>query len=395
VTNAILALNAGSSSLKFGLFDCSPGEQLAARARGTIRRTNEIGAKATFTGTDGTALVDEQWPGGSAGSFVERLLGWIEALLGNEQLAAVGHRIVHGGPDFSDPIIIDEAVLEILSALTPLAPLHQPSCLEPVRILARMRPNVPQIACFDTAFHRTMAPPASRYALPRAYEAEGVRHYGFHGLSYQSIAAQLAEEHGGDGPDVSARIVVAHLGNGASLCAMQNLMSVDTTMGFSTLDGLVMGTRAGSLDPGILLYLLKEKGFSPDTLEDLLYRQSGLLGVSRISEDVAALLASPVPAAADALGLFAFSITRHTAALAASLGGLDHFIFTGGIGENAAAIREMVVRRLEWLGAELDDTANGAGARRISTDRSLVLIERRSTNEELAIAREVYALLDG
>ena len=292
MTDAILALNAGSSSLKFGLFERSPDERLWTRARGTIRSYDETSAQATVTGADGTVLLEEKWPAIPAGALIERLLGWIEAHLTDGELVAVGHRIVHGGADFGNPIIVDEAVLAKLDALKPLAPLHQPACLEPVRNLARMRPNLPQVACFDTAFHRTMRPPASRYALPRAYEREGIRHYGFHGLSYESIAAQLAGEADTGWDRAGRRVIVAHLGNGASLCAMQDLKSVDTTMGFSALDGLVMGTRAGALDPGILLYLLKQKGYSAERLEQLLYHEGGLLGVSGMSGDVATLLAA-------------------------------------------------------------------------------------------------------
>lgn len=393
MTNAILALNAGSSSLKFGLFKCAQREQLATHARGTIRSDGQAAARATVFGPDGETLLEEKWSPNSADALLEQLLSWIEATFTHAKLAAIGHRIVHGGPDFTDPIIIDDIVLAELDALTPLAPLHQPACLEPVRFLTKMRPSLTQVACFDTAFHRTMRPPASRYALPRAYEAEGMRHYGFHGLSYESIAAQLAGEAEERSNGVSSRIIVAHLGNGASLCAMQDLTSVDTTMGFSALDGLVMGTRAGTLDPGILLYLIKEKGYSAERLEQLLYREAGLFGVSGISGDVAILLSSSSSAAAEALDLFAFSVARHTAALAATLGGVDRFIFTGGIGENSAAMRAMIVRRLEWLGAELDEAANEAGAMSISSDPSAVLIERRSTNEELTIARHASRVL--
>lgn len=392
MTNAILALNAGSSSLKFGLFECAPREELATQARGTIRSDGQA-AQATVFGPDGETLLEEEWPSNSAGALIEQLLSYIDTAFTDAKLAAVGHRIVHGGPAFTDPTIIDDRVLAQLDALTPLAPLHQPACLEPVRILAKMRPNLPQVACFDTAFHRTMRPPASRYALPGAYEAEGIRHYGFHGLSYESIAAQLASVSETRSNNDSPRIIVAHLGNGASLCAMRDLRSVDTTMGFSALDGLVMGTRAGSLDPGILLYLLKERGYSAERLEQLLYREAGLFGTSGISNEVTTLLASPSSAAAEALDLFAFSVARHTAALAATLGGMDRFIFTGGIGEHAAPVRAMIVRRLGWLGAELDEATNEAGAISISSERSTVLIERRKTNEELTIARHASRLV--
>jgi acetate kinase len=238
-----------------------------------------------------------------------------------------------------------------------------------------------------------MMPPASRYALSRTFEEQGVRRYGFHGLSYESIVAQLRRSGDAKALKPHSRIIVAHLGNGASLCAMRGLKSIDTTMGFSTLDGLVMGTRTGTLDPGILLYLLREKGLSVERLEQLLYRESGLLGVSGISSDVATLLASDAPEAAEALDLFAFQAARHAAALAATLGGADRIIFTGGIGEHAPGVRRMIVGRLGWLGAELDEQANNAGAAIISTGASSILLERRPAEEELAIARHMLMLL--
>lgn len=394
MTNSILALNAGSSSLKFGLFGGGTDHDPPEVCRGVIRSVGRNDSQIIITGPDGGIILRDDWPTTTKEVVIKLLLGWIEGTYGPGSIGAVGHRIVHGGAEFADPVLVDDVVLAKLDALTSLAPLHQPTSLEPVRIVAALRTNLVQIACFDTSFHRTIRPPACRYALPRACEAQGIRRYGFHGLSYESITAQLAKEAEPIGKEPPSRLIVAHLGNGASLCAMRGLKSVDTTMGFSTLDGLVMGTRPGSLDPGILLYLIKEKGYSPDLLEQLLYRESGLLGVSEISADVATLLASSSPAAAEALDLFAFSVARHAAALAATLGGLERFIFTGGIGENAAAVRAMVVKRLEWLGAELDENANEAGAQRVSTDQSSVLIECRRTNEELAIARQVRAILE-
>ena len=395
MTETILALNAGSSSLKFALFERSaPRNALKTIARGAIR-IGRAGTQITVTGSDDGNILDEEWAETAADALVEHLLGWIEAAFREARIAAVGHRIVHGGAEFADPVMIDDDVLARLSALTPLAPLHQPAGLAPIRVVARIRPNLAQVACFDTAFHRTISPPASRYALPRAYERQGIRRYGFHGLSYESIAAQLREEGDAEGRASRSRVIVAHLGSGASLCAMRDLKSVDTTMGFSALDGLVMGTRSGALDPGILLYLLKEQGFSPGGLEHLLYRESGLLGVSGISSDVGVLLASSELAAREALELFAFQIARHAGALSATLGGLDRFIFTGGIGEHAAAVRAMTVRRLQWLGAKLDEEANASGATCISGRESSLLVERRSTSEELAIAGHVSALLKG
>jgi acetate kinase len=301
----------------------------------------------------------------------------------------VGHRIVHGGPQFAAPVAITSEVLAALEALTPLAPLHQPLGLRPVEALARARPQLLQVACFDTAFHHGLQPPVSRYAIPRAYEAKGIRRYGFHGLSYEHIARRLGEI----SPHLLARkAVVAHLGSGASLCAMQDGISVDTTMGFSALDGLVMATRPGAIDPGILLYLLEEEGMSPKALEEMLYHRSGLLGVSGLSGDMRELLASEDARAREAVELFTFRIARETAALANSLDGLELLVFTGGIGEHAAPIRAMVASRLRWLGVRLDPAANAEAAERIDAPQSAVEIRIIPADEELAIARHTAAL---
>jgi len=349
---AILALNAGSSSLKFGLFSAqSATGEPTELITGSIRTAGPGPATFRAFEMDGGRRVEGQWPETGRGALVERLLDWLDEASGPMQLVAAGHRIVHGGMQFSDPVEVDG---DVLQALTPLAPLHQPLGLAVIDRLRSLRPEMQQIACFDTAFHRTMRPPANRYALPRAFEALGIHRYGFHGLSYESIAIQLARL---EPPGPQSRVLVAHLGSGASLCAMRDLKSIDTTMGFSTLDGLMMGKRAGSLDPGILLYLIQEKGYSADRLEYLLYDESGLLGVSGISADVAELVASAAPEAAEALDLFAFQVARHSGALASSLGGIDRLVFTGGIGENA------------------------------------VLIECRAAQEELMIARHVLALV--
>ena len=393
MTEAILALNAGSSSLKFGLFERpTGGRDPLTLAVGSLQAPGSEASQFRVTSAGGAIVADEYWTGGEKQGSVLRLVEWVETHLGDtRRLAAVGHRVVHGGTAFTDPVVIDDSILARLEALTPLAPLHQPRSLAPVRQIRMSRPRLRQVACFDTAFHHNIQPPASRYALPRSLEAGGIRRYGFHGLSYESIAAQLKAERDQLAMEPGSRIIVAHLGNGASLCAMRGLNSVDTTMGFSTLDGLVMGTRPGTVDPGILLYLLQEKSLSVARLEHLLYRESGLLGVSGISPDVAVLLASDVPAAAEALDIFAFQVARQTAALAATLGGLDRFVFTGGIGENSPAVRRMIADRIEWMGAELDDGANQSGATGISTATSSISLERRSTQEELMIARHVFS----
>ena len=365
----ILAVNAGSSSLKCALFASSEADALEEIARASWSENHNIMA-------------------------ADRLLDWARDQLGDRHFDAVGHRIVHGGSEFHDPVEINHDIFNRIEALTPLAPLHQPAGLDPIRRISKLRPNLRQFACFDTAFHRTIVPPASRYALPRSLEAYGIRRYGFHGLSYESIAEQLRAEGAAEIEGRPSRVIVAHLGSGASLCAMLGLKSVDTTMGFSVLDGLAMGTRPGSLDPGILLYLVKEKGLSADDLERMLYRESGLLGVSGISADAATLLASDAPEAAEALELFTFQVARQTAALATALGGLDRLIFTAGIGENAAVIRRMIAKRLDWLGAEFDEEANESGATVISGSSSSILVEWRRTQEQLAIARHVAHLLN-
>lgn len=381
----ILALNAGSSSLKFGLFRRQAIAEPRQVALGVARFETTGGCEIKFLG-ENYHEVSEHWRAADLGEFVPNLLDWIERQ-NVGALTAVGHRIVHGGIDFREPALIDDLMLGRLHDLVSLAPLHQPACLEPVELLRKLRPGLRQVACFDTAFHRTIEPPASRFGLPRKFEAQGIRRFGFHGMSFESIAAKLLAD---EGPTVAReRIIVAHLGNGASLCALRNLQSVDTTMGFSTLNGLVMGTRPGSLDPGVLLFLMKEQGYSADQLEQLLYRESGLLGVSGIASDVGVLLASDSPNAREALELFAFQVARHAGALAATLGGLDRFVFTGGIGENSSAMRAMIVDRLSLFGAKLDPVANLAGGRIISSDDSAILVERRETEEELAIARAV------
>lgn len=393
MADAVLAINAGSSSLKFGLFELrDAGGNLHSLASGVLReRGPDVVMEARAA--NGTRLVGEVWPTSAAKPAIKLLLDWLQSQFFHVRLLAVGHRIVHGGTQFGDPVRIDDAVLERVDALTPLAPLHQPISLEPVRRIRAIDPELRQFACFDTAFHRTIEPPASRYALPRSFEAEGIHRYGFHGLSYESIAEQMKRDGDVAATDTQSRIIVAHLGNGASLCAMQGLKSVDTTMGFSTLDGLVMGTRCGTTDPGVLLYLMQERGITAARLEQLLYRESGLIGVSGISADVATLLESHSPAAAEALDLFAFQVARQTAALAATLGGLDRFIFTGGIGEHAPAVRRMIAERLQWLGAELDEQANASRATVISTGTSSILLERRATQEEFMIARHAAACL--
>lgn len=392
MAEAILALNAGSSSLKFALYRIAEDGGLDLVLKGAAEG---IGTAPRFSARDaaGAALDTEGWPEKPAAdheSVLGHVLDWLDRRLGGDRLAAVGHRVVHGGREFAAPVRLTAEVIEALDRLTPLAPLHQPHSLSPIRAMLGLRPGLPQIACFDTAFHRTMPAVAARFALPRDYEDEGVRRYGFHGLSYEYIAGRLREI----APDLAAgRVIVAHLGNGASLCAMRGGRSVDTTMGFTALDGLVMGTRCGALDPGIVLYMLQRKGLSADEVEDVLYRRSGLLGVSGISGDLRALLASRDRRAQEAIESFVFRIAQQTAALAASLEGLDGFVFTAGIGERAAPIRAMVGERLRWLGADIDPAANAGHAERIATAQSRIDLRVLPTDEEAMIARHTLEVL--
>jgi acetate kinase len=383
--DAVLTLNAGSSSLKFARFE-TDGTGLMLVSRGQIEG---IGTAPYFLAKDpsGAVLAEKSWPEGEAQTheaLLNTLLHWVEEQRGVDALTAVGHRVVHGGSDHDQPVRVTDDLLQELDRLTPLAPLHQPHSLSPIRAICSLRPGLPQVACFDTAFHHRMPPIAARLALPREYEAEGIRRYGFHGLSYEYIARHLRET----APDLaSGRVIVAHLGNGASLCAMRDGRSMDTTMGFTALDGLVMGTRCGTLDPGVILYLEQERGMSAEQVEDLLYRRSGLLGVSGISSDVRTLLASQEPRAREAIELFVFRIGREAWAMAGSMGGLDGFVFTAGIGEHAAAIRAAVCERLAWIGVALDADANERGAGRISTKESRVEVRIVPTDEEVMIAR--------
>jgi acetate kinase len=308
----------------------------------------------------------------------------------NVDLAAIGHRVVHGGPEYSEPILVTPEVLDRLARYVPLAPLHQPNNLAPIRTILELRPELPQVACFDTAFHRGHGPLADHFAIPEELYAEGVRRYGFHGLSYEYIASVLPEQ----APDIAdGRVVVAHLGNGCSACAMRDRMSIATTMGFTALDGLPMGTRCGDLDAGVVLYLIQQKGMSPEELVDLLYKRSGMLGLSGISSDFRELLASDNPRARFAVELFCNRVARHIASLAAALGGVDGIVFTAGVGENAAPVRSAICRACSWLGVELDEAANREHNRRITTPSGRVGAYVIKTDENLMIARHARALL--
>ncbi len=388
----ILALNAGSSSLKFALFETVAAGDLPLVSKGEIEG---IGTAPRFRVVDpsGRPLAERRWPPGATlghKTFLSEIFSWIEGHRGENRLIAAGHRVVHGGAAFSAPVVVDDDVLAELDRLVPLAPLHQPHNLAAIRALRTIRADLPQVACFDTAFHHGLPAVATRFALPREYEAAGVRRYGFHGLSYEYIAGAFAKI----APELArGRVVMAHLGNGASLCAMREGHSIDTTMGFTALDGLPMGTRCGALDPGVILYLLQERSMPPAAVEDLLYHSSGLLGVSGISSDMRTLLTSTEPHARDAVELFVFRIVREIGALAASLGGVDALVFTAGIGEHAVEIRRRVCDGAAWLGIALDPAANEAGGPRLTRSESRVSAWVVPTDEDLMIARHTRSLI--
>ncbi|HXV31164.1 MAG TPA: acetate/propionate family kinase [Sinorhizobium sp.] len=388
--DAILVVNAGSSSLKFqvfGLADSGLTRQVRGQIGGIGRRPH-LQAK----GADGAALVDLSFAADAVRDLpaaIAAMRDWLQTLDGFE-LRAIGHRVVHGGPDYAQPVLIDATALDRLASYQDLAPLHQPNNLAPIRLAMEINPEVPQVACFDTAFHRGHAEHTDCYALPRAFYDQGIRRYGFHGLSYEYIAERLREV----APKAArGRVIVAHLGSGASMCALQDGRSIESTMGFTALDGLPMGTRPGQLDPGVVLYLMAEKGMSADAISDLLYHEAGLKGLSGISNDMRELLASDDPRAAFAIAHFAHRCRLNAGMLAAALGGVDAFVFTAGIGENSPAIRERVAEGLAWLDAELDPAANDAGAMLISTPASRVALHVIPTDEELMIARHTLALI--
>ena len=393
MTETILVVNAGSSSIKFQLFSLAADDNLRRSLKGQIEG---IGVRPRLVAKDleRQTPIEEEWPASNVATVPEaldKLVTFLRARLGTLPTAIV-HRVVHGGPDFSEPTVIDDAVIERLEKFTPLAPLHQPNNLAPIRAVRERQPQLLQVACFDTAFHRTHPDIADRYALPEQFYAEGVRRYGFHGLSYEYIAGRLAEV----APEVAhGRVIVAHLGSGASLCAMSAGKSVDSTMGFTALDGLPMGTRPGQLDPGIMLYLMTEKLMKAKDIERLLYHDSGLKGLSGISNDVRELLASKDPRAKLALEHLIYRISLFAGMLAAAMGGLDGFVFTAGIGENAPGIREAVANRLAWLGLDFDSKANNSGEARISREGSRVACYVIPTDEELMIARHTLSVLRG
>jgi len=391
VSDAILVLNAGSSSIKFALF---PAHGRPAREQCLCEGQCEgIGHRVRFTAADnvGSKLIDQQLAEGATHEDVlAALLRWLEGHFRDHRLIAAGHRVVHGGSLYTGPVRIDAAVIAELRRLIPLAPLHQPHHLAAIAALSKLHPALPQIACFDTAFHHTAPEVATTFALPRRLTEEGIRRYGFHGLSYEYIASILPEVVGSSAAE--GGVVVAHLGSGASMCALKERRSVATTMGFTALDGLPMSRRCGNLDPGVVLYLIEEKGMAVQAVSDLLYHSSGLLGVSGVSDDMRALLASKDPHAADAVALFAYRISRELGSLAAAIGGLDALVFTAGIGEHAPEIRRRVCEQAAWLGVRLDEAANAAGGPEITMTGGRPSAWVIPTDEDLMIARHTWRL---
>lgn len=388
----ILVLNAGSSSLKFALFPVrADGGGRRARLRGSAQNIGgqlhlEIEARSGKHDLSRVLRGDEV----NHETVLDRLLDWLSETGDGLNLAAAGHRVAHGGSRYDSPVALDDDTLEWLKGLTPLAPSHQAHNLAPVEALRKRWPELLQVACFDTAFHRTQPAVARRFALPRQYTEQGIVRYGFHGLSFEFIASALR---GYDPAVADSRVVVAHLGHGASLCALHEGRSVATTMGLTVLDGLPMASRCGSLDPGVVLYLLRERQLSADEVQRLLYEQSGWYGVSGISDDMRDLLRSDAPAAKEAIDLFVYRTAREIGSLAVALGGLDALVFTAGVGEHAAAVRAGVCEPLAWLGLRLDTAANEAGGPCISAASSTIRVWVIPTDEESVIAGHTRRLI--
>jgi acetate kinase len=389
--DAILVVNAGSSSVKFQIFGV---ERDGAPRRLSKGQLAGIGSHPRLfaQGSDKSPLIDRTYASDEIADVpaaIATVASWLRETQ-SLNLLAVGHRVVHGGPKYDRPVVIDQAVVANLEQYVSLAPLHQPNNLAPIRTLMKARPELLQVACFDTAFHHGHSAVADHYAIPERFYAEGVRRYGFHGLSYEYVAQRLREI----APTVAAgRVIVAHLGSGASMCALANGRSVESTMGFTALDGIPMGTRPGQIDPGVLLYLLSEKDMTPTAVQDLLYRESGLKGLSGISNDMRDLQSSSDPSARLAVDHFVYRVAVNAGMLAAALGGLDAFVFTAGIGENSPTIRARIAEKLAWLGAVLDPAANADGKSLISRPESRVAVLVVATDEELMIAQQTLAFL--
>jgi len=389
MAECIAVVNAGSSSVKFAFYDSEGDQPLLLKGQ-----VEQIGVVPSLSASNpaGEEVASLSWPAEGFGhaQAMGAILEVAREQLAGSTVKGVGHRVVHGGTHFTGPVEVTAEIIAELEKLSPLAPLHQPHNLGPIKAIAQNRPDVRQVACFDTAFHQSQPHLAQAYALPRELSDSGIRRYGFHGLSYEYVSGRLAEiapEHGGK------RIVIAHLGNGASLCAIQEGRSVATTMGFTAVEGLVMGTRCGSIDPGALIYLMDEHGMDARALESLIYKKSGLLGVSGISSDMRSLRGSDDPKAREAIDLFIYRIVREIGSLSAALGGLEGLVFTGGIGQRDLRTRQEVIAGCAWLGADLDEQRNAAGDGLISSDYSKIPIWVLPTDEERVIARHTAALV--
>ena len=388
---SILTINAGSSSVKFALFELAEHISEKAAISGQIDGIGTAHVRLVAKDNTGTRIVDQALPAGAdhATSFDE-LLHWFSSSAKGGKIVAVGHRVVHGGDRYSHPVVLSPADLDQLASYKRLAPLHQPHNLNGIYAIEKVLAGVPQVACFDTAFHRTQPEIAQMYGLPRKYTEEGARRYGFHGISYEYIASVLPQHC----KKADGRVIVCHLGNGASMTAMVGRKCVATTLGFSTLDGLIMGTRCGPIDPGLVLHIMDSKGFGVKEMTHLLYKESGLLGVSGLSQDMRTLVASDKPEAKEAIELFCYRIVRELGSLAAAAGGLDAVVFTGGIGEHNPGLRSNICKQASWQGITLDEEANKSGEHRISAADSAVDVFVIPTNEEWMIARHTQALLD-
>ncbi|MFL6724127.1 MAG: acetate/propionate family kinase [Sphingomicrobium sp.] len=389
MAECIAVVNAGSSSVKFAFYDSEGDQPLLLKGQ-----VEQIGVAPSLSASNpaGEEVSSLSWPAEGFGhaQAMAAILEVAREQLAGSTVKGVGHRVVHGGTNFTGPVEVTAEIIAELEKLSPLAPLHQPHNLGPIKAIAQNRPDVRQVACFDTAFHQSQPHLAQAYALPRELSDSGIRRYGFHGLSYEYVSGRLAEissDHGGK------RIVIAHLGNGASLCAVHEGRSVATTMGFTAVEGLVMGTRCGSIDPGVLIYLMDEHGMDARALESLIYKKSGLLGVSGISSDMRSLRGSDDPKAREAIELFIYRIVREIGSLSAALGGLEGLVFTGGIGQRDLKTRQEVVAGCAWLGADLDEQRNAAGEGLISSDYSKIPIWVLPTDEERVIARHTAALV--
>lgn len=397
MADSILIINAGSSSLKFSLYRETANEFITS-ANGLLEGIGTKKPHLIIKNDKKEVLFEKNWTdpelfkASARDALFDETIEWLFGHLGDDKIVGIGHRVVHGGSEYSAPALVNEKVYEDLKALTPFVPLHQPASLSAMRVMLDKSPDIPQVACFDTAFHSTMPDYAKRFALPRKYFDKGVRRYGFHGLSYQYIVQHLQEE---KSPLATGKLVVAHLGNGASVTAIENGKCVDTSMSFTPLDGLVMGTRTGHIDAAIILYMLQEEKLSPDEIENVIWKKSGLLGISDISSDMRDIMSeintngAKRENAKQALDLFIYRLVGEIGRLSASLQGIDGLVFTAGIGEHSPELRSKVCKALEWLGVRFNEEANKAGKQLFSTPESKILVQTIPTNEELIMLQEV------